>query len=52
MVPECMDRKQADETAKFICSLLSLIYSIQAGITSEPANDNDDFEGGDDDNTA
>lgn len=52
MVPECMDRKQADETAKLICSLLSLIYSMQTGIKSAPANDNFNFEGGDDDNTA
>ncbi|MBQ8870377.1 MAG: hypothetical protein IJ019_03275 [Alphaproteobacteria bacterium] len=44
--------EQAGETAKFICSLITLFYGMQAGITPEPANDNDDFEGGDDDSVA
>lgn len=52
MANESKEVKPANETAKLICSLLSLIYSIQTGITSEPANDNDDFEGGDDDSVA
>lgn len=41
-----------DDTAKLICSLLSLIYSMQTGIKSAPANDNFNFEGGDDDDAA
>lgn len=50
--PKATKISQQDETAKLICSLISLFYSMQAGITSEPANDNDDFEGGDDDSVA
>ena len=41
-----------DDTAKLICSLLSLFYSMQTGIKSAPANDNFNFEGGDDDDAA
>lgn len=52
MANESKEVKPADETAKLICSLISLIYSIQAGITPESANDNFDFEGGDDDSVA
>lgn len=44
--------KPTDETAKLICSLLSLFYSMQTGIKSAPANDNFNFEGGDDDDAA
>lgn len=50
--PKATKASQQDETAKLICSLISLFYSMQAEITSEPANDNDDFEGGDDDSVA
>lgn len=53
MANESKEDKPADETTKLICSLISLIYSIQAGITSEPANDNNnDDEGGDGDSVA
>ena len=52
MSNENKEDKPTDETARLICSLLSLIYSIQAGITSEAANDNIDLKGGDDDDAA
>lgn len=52
MSNENKEDKPTDETVKLICSLLSLIYSMQTGIKSAPANDNFNFEGGDDDSVA
>ncbi|MBQ7659989.1 MAG: hypothetical protein IJS26_04540 [Alphaproteobacteria bacterium] len=42
----------SDDIVKIICLLISQFYHMQAGATLVAANDNFNFEGGDDDDAA